>query len=843
MVNKCTTVFSRTSLVQLATEYLLYFGFITKLANQMPNRDWVVVFVLAGICLCLLVLVGLDRGVQPLEEVQEENAPEGGGTVQEENAPEGGGTVQEENAPEGGGTVQQEENAPEGGGTVQEENAQFEIETVFLSYLSDHLGEFENKKVRVAGVVSYPDAVPTPSCFWFDGVQVCIQENENLPHENSVVSVVGRVTMIGENLYAISAESWTIREKNALEDLCWSVGTEFIATGGALEEGPTYTVSSDYTHIHRLESENSDEVLWSCVEGNYPCDPCAWNRHTLLPEFIEPISGELVPRDIWRASLEDVQYYVGENWEFVGKIRAEFPDGGFQEYQINATCWILGVENTWICTRFENENYYTDICIPTVHIWVNSGFSSDDYCSLLVDYSPQLHMITYVWICGRYHLFELLGVVNLNVPRPDLSQPYFPVTCQFSYQGDNLIRGEIFASDPDITHFTLQVRYDYNWEGAPKPSIDIPRLSYATPVTIDLSPCIAAQNFPGCIQILIEAKDEENRLVGTPIRCTEIADYFPPTRKNVGVILPKNGDYYTSAVMEGISAYIESIREDPYLAELGIQEGDIYVYEGEETVSALDEFIENLFYAHDVGYFIIVGEDFISELGSVWDSSLFELYYIDQFERSRCPDVVISFVVCPPEYSLSTRRDLMENIFKNFAAYHSNPVEYFREYTQTSLYLCDLAVYHLWSEQLIIGLSDFPQVTNSCFAPYDLVKVPNFDHSMVERELKRKPLITHIRAHGSANCQGMGLYHTYTTREDWRIFCEQYGTPSPIITVSACGWKSLDGWPGTYLETGVLAYFGEYDFNCFLRPIGERVRAAATPDCFFGDPLVVLPPP
>ena len=85
-----------------------------------------------------------------------------------------------------------------------------EVGTVDLSYLAEHMEEFENKVVRVTGTVSYPFPIGVPEFpkFWLDGVEVRTSMGNILPSENSIVTVIGTVVRVGENFYVISAESW-----------------------------------------------------------------------------------------------------------------------------------------------------------------------------------------------------------------------------------------------------------------------------------------------------------------------------------------------------------------------------------------------------------------------------------------------------------------------------------------------------------------------------------------------------------------------------------------------------------------------------------------------------------
>lgn len=87
------------------------------------------------------------------------------------------------------------------------------VENVVLSYLANRIAEFENKKVRVTGTVGYPYpiAIPEFPSFSLDGIMVMTSMGVTLPPENSIVTAVGTVTKVGENSYAISAESWTER--------------------------------------------------------------------------------------------------------------------------------------------------------------------------------------------------------------------------------------------------------------------------------------------------------------------------------------------------------------------------------------------------------------------------------------------------------------------------------------------------------------------------------------------------------------------------------------------------------------------------------------------------------
>jgi hypothetical protein len=82
-------------------------------------------------------------------------------------------------------------------------------EDVDLAYLVEHLSEFENREVRTTGAVSYPAPiwVPEPPRFYLDGVEVRVGDYEELPPENSIVTVVGTVKRVGPSIWAICARS------------------------------------------------------------------------------------------------------------------------------------------------------------------------------------------------------------------------------------------------------------------------------------------------------------------------------------------------------------------------------------------------------------------------------------------------------------------------------------------------------------------------------------------------------------------------------------------------------------------------------------------------------------
>jgi len=227
------------------------------------------------------------------------------------------------------------------------EGEQPEVENVGLSYLAEHVGEFENKMVRVTGTVSHFFQVGPPK-FWLDGVTATVQEGEELPVENSLVTVVGTVTKVGENSYMISAESWEIQPVNV--DLTYLAEhiTEFenkiVRTSGTVIYGPSIIMAGEF----RLKAgdavvcvlpvggvgyppENSVIIVEGTVHlyrlegGFWAIDADNWS----YLKKIEPEQGLgvfVVKNNIRLAmGIEKTEYQVGETINITFEVRNDSP--------------------------------------------------------------------------------------------------------------------------------------------------------------------------------------------------------------------------------------------------------------------------------------------------------------------------------------------------------------------------------------------------------------------------------------------------------------------------------------------------------------------------------------
>lgn len=100
------------------------------------------------------------------------------------------------------------------------ENAESEVENVDLSYLVDHIEEFENKKVRTEGVVQHYDDMVTETVGDFEilGTNASIpvrlkNRTMPIPSDNSFIVVEGTVECVYgfyiAGRYRILADNWT----------------------------------------------------------------------------------------------------------------------------------------------------------------------------------------------------------------------------------------------------------------------------------------------------------------------------------------------------------------------------------------------------------------------------------------------------------------------------------------------------------------------------------------------------------------------------------------------------------------------------------------------------------
>ncbi len=232
------------------------------------------------------------------------------------------------------------------------------------------------------------------------------------------------------------------------------------------------------------------------------------------------------------------------------------------------------------------------------------------------------------------------------------------------------------------------------------------------------------------------------------------------------------------------------------------------------------------------GYFIFVGDDLV----------------LQELVRPRSGENLldwgaVSFVLPPSDYSEEQKIQFIVNTFSRYTEFHENPSAFFDNYVKEALCIVDPEL----ENYLQYGTIGFEPQKLDRFVPrgYAQVVISNYNNAAVEAGLDNKPLLLKVVAHGFTNIQGIGLYEQYTTRENWKHYCEIQGTPTLIANVNACFWHVLNAWPETYLEAGVLAYTEatEWSSSYWAYPtLGDLQRNLSDPPFpVFGDILVHMP--
>jgi hypothetical protein len=203
---------------------------------------------------------------------------------------------------------------------AQPENAQPEVENVDLSYLAEHIAEFENKKVRVTGTVEYaPRFIMTREFRLKAGdavVCVLLGKNVGYPLKNSVVTVEGTVHWYGleGGFWAIAADNWfyealTLRE--LLDDF---------------DESTLGFKSYDPGDVIKIRDN---------VENTLLVSEAGWWKNTLYENIIENTYNTSYPitlivmascaEDIWQNPV--LQYGVGKVIGLEGDVRDNYKIG------------------------------------------------------------------------------------------------------------------------------------------------------------------------------------------------------------------------------------------------------------------------------------------------------------------------------------------------------------------------------------------------------------------------------------------------------------------------------------------------------------------------------------
>jgi hypothetical protein len=340
-----------------------------------------------------------------------------------------------------------------------------------------------------------------------------------------------------------------------------------------------------------------------------------------------------------------------------------------------------------------------------------------------------------------------------------------------------------------------------------------------------------------------------------------------PLKGKVAVIIVKDGIYDNEKISSHVSEYFDSVKKD-----LGIEAAGLKKFDG-TTMDDLDMFVDGLYTKDDVGYIILLGDDFPAN----YTSDSFENDNIFYLANSKlecangdcnmawppgCKDIAISFILPPLIYppntdSATLKTDFVVKVLEIYTGYHNNFDAIISRYQRSLLYIRD--------PTRLVG-SDYlrqdPKTRINLSVAYEMQKlgydmpavfILNNESGRIWEEAKKKHMVLYANVHGQTGVLGLGLgnetlesvgrifssenhpynatdedlhnmlksYNTYTTLDRWLNFSKEYGLPALFVDSDACERTTLEDenigqtayhccWPQIFMESGVWAYFTAY---------------------------------
>lgn len=314
-------------------------------------------------------------------------------------------------------------------------------------------------------------------------------------------------------------------------------------------------------------------------------------------------------------------------------------------------------------------------------------------------------------------------------------------------------------------------------------------------------------------------------------------------KNRLTVIVRKNGIYDTEIFKQKITFFLNSVKSDLNVKNIGIS------YFAGDSKEDLDAFIENLYCQKNVGYVILLGDNFIDFLQSkdpiaynYWHYELSLVgkgrYTYENGEEepnpdSVCKDVAISVISPPVKYNSQEKKDFVMRVIDNYINYHNNKNNILSKF-QGHL--------HIQWDSVKLGGEEFLKDPPEGYITENTVLTYNTNHSEIIEELNKKPYLLSFHFHGSPTVISMGLSPdlendqsgpVWTTLSEFRQYISQNKNFPLIVDIgNVCGtgellWKDVDYccWPQAFLEAGVWASFimsgTPHEINPF---IGYKIR-------------------
>lgn len=351
---------------------------------------------------------------------------------------------------------------------------------------------------------------------------------------------------------------------------------------------------------------------------------------------------------------------------------------------------------------------------------------------------------------------------------------------------------------------------------------------------------------------------------------TCLPDFF---KNKIAFVIVKGGTYDNEKISSQISKYFDSVKKD-----LNIDNTSLKKFDG-ATIGELDKFVDELYLKDDVGYIILIGDDFPTNYSFDSEDDLLHLTSrkLECINRDcnslpDCKDVAISFIIPPLVYppeadSDDLKTDFVVKVLETYTGYHNNFEATIDRYQKSVLYIEDPTA---------------PGFNSRFGYNIPAVSFINNESEQIWEEAKKKYVVLYAGVHGQTGILGIGLGNEtlesvgrkypdasgqylydllktgrmYTELGEWLNFSEEYGVPALFIESVACESRILKDesryhccWPQIFMESGVWGYFAGWGGSgelvvrmekrfSYEKTIGLAVRRSLSQDIFiFGDIL------
>lgn len=334
---------------------------------------------------------------------------------------------------------------------------------------------------------------------------------------------------------------------------------------------------------------------------------------------------------------------------------------------------------------------------------------------------------------------------------------------------------------------------------------------------VDRDNYITGATICGTVEELSKLECEISLETGKETNCRCVVN---ENKNKFTVIVNKNGALNNNVIKQKLNSFLASVKNDVSIENIGIS-----YFEG-NSISELDQFIENLYYQEDVGYVIVIGD----ELGhsEILNGILGQNLSLVGKERNLpggaynpnalCKEIVISWIIPPVLYSDEEKIDFIRRVIDTYTRYHNNENNILSEYSDDYLRI-------QWENgHPTIGM-DLSFIDRGY--EKNRILVWNHEYNKIENELKNKHYLLVYNVHGSPTMIGLGLnpanetneyLAVYTTLDEFSEFVQKTGVPALLVHAIACGGSDIQGigygnikeccWPQIMMDVGIWAYYG-----------------------------------